>query len=89
MSGPDRSNRLMRTGRAAAVTAPAPAPEAREILIARHLAVEALGAERVLFAERLRAKGWSVRGIARNLAREEATIAALFGVPLPKGGPAA
>ena len=46
----------------------------------RVLAVEALGADAVLFAERLRAKGWSVTGIARHLAREETVIAALFGV---------
>lgn len=57
--------------------------DARLIKLTRALAVAALGAERVLKAERLRAKGWSVRGIASQVASTEAAIRALFG----EGGP--
>lgn len=44
------------------------------------MAISALGAERVLAAERWRARGWSVKGIAKHLGVGVEPVKALFGV---------
>lgn len=75
-------------GRAAAAHAGTPAKtqgsaEARAMHVARALAVHALGSDAVLKAERLRAKGWTVSGIADQIGSTEAVVRALLG----EGGP--
>lgn len=52
----------------------------RDRAMSQALAVKALGGVAVREAERLRAKGWSVKGIARQLGQPAGVIAALLGV---------
>lgn len=58
----------------------ADAKEACHKALTREMAVRALGAVAVGNAERYRAKGWSVRSIARQLDEPVELIAALFGI---------
>lgn len=56
------------------------------VTLSQAMAVKALGPDKVRQAERLRAKGWSVTGIARHTRTPGAIIAALFGVALGAAG---
>lgn len=56
------------------------ATERAQIVMSSQAAAQALGGERVKRAEFLRAKGWTVSGIAGQIKADTATVAALFGV---------
>lgn len=92
MSGSDRAfvveRRKRRPGvrmtqvaeRETARCVPHPEREPQRAKLMRALAEDALGAARVRKAERLRAKGWTAKGIAAQLGTGIGVIEALLGI---------
>lgn len=76
----ERVHRHVISKRNALDLATADANAARTMALTRAMAVKALGGLAVAQAERFRAKGWSVRSIAKHMDEPSEIIAALFGV---------